>query len=95
MLAHNLASLVCQAAGAQVDLPGRQRVCKRAYAVHLLQRLLPRMVLGLGCMLALLEKAVDLLGGNTHRLVQRRSRPRPANRVKPHPHMAYGIRHKA
>lgn len=89
VLADNLASLVCQAANEQADLPGRRRVCKRAYAAPLLQRLLPRMVLGLCCMLALLDKALDLLGGNTHRRGPGRSRPRPANRIKPHPHMAY------
>lgn len=89
VLADNLASLVCQAASEEADLPGRQRVCNRAYAAPLLQRLLPRMVLDLGFILALLDKAVDLLGGNTHRRVPGRSRPRPANRVKPHPHMVY------
>ena len=89
VLSDNLGSLVCQAASEEADLPGRRRVCNRAYAAPLLQRLLPRMVLGLGCILALLDKALDLIGANTHRRVPGRSRPRPANRVKPHPHMAY------
>ena len=89
VLSDNLGSLVCQAASEEADLPGRQRVCNRAYAAPLLQRLLPRMVLGLGCILAQLDKALDLIGANTHRRDPGRSRPRPANRVKPHPHMAY------
>lgn len=89
VLADNLGALVCQAASAAADLPLRQRVCNRAYAAPLLQRLLPRMVLGLGCIVALLDKALDLLGGNTHRRIPGRSRPRHARHVKPHPHLAY------
>lgn len=89
VLADNLGSLVCHAASEEADLPGRQRVCNRAYAAPVLQQLLPRMVLGLGCILALLDKAIDLIGGNTHRRVPERSRPRPARHVKPHPHLVY------
>jgi len=54
-----------------------------------LQRLLPRMALGLGCIAALLEKAFLLLGGNSHRLVPDRNQPRPKYHVKPHPSLAY------
>lgn len=89
VLADNLSSLVCQVASEEADLPGRQRVCNRAYAAPLLQRLLPRMVPRLGCVFALLHKALNLLGGNTHRRVKDRSRPCPARHVKPHPHLAY------
>lgn len=89
VLADNLGSLVCQAASEEAALPQRQRVCNRAYAAAALQRLLPRMVLGLGCIFALLDQALDLIGANTHRRVPGRSRPRPARHVKPHPHMAY------
>ena len=89
VLADNLGSLVCQAASEEADLPQRQRTCNRAYAGHLMQRLLPRMVLGIGCIFALLVKAVGLLGANTHRRVPGRTQPRPQYHVKPHPSMAY------
>lgn len=42
VLADNLGSLARQAASEQADLPGRQRVCIRAYAAPLLQWMLPR-----------------------------------------------------
>ena len=54
-----------------------------------LQRLFPRMVMGLGGLVALLEKAFELLGANAHRRVPDRSQPRPKRHVKPHPNMAY------
>ena len=69
VLADNLGSLVCQAASEEADLPQRQRTCNRSYAAHLMQRMLPRMVLGMACIFALLAKAVGLLGANTHRRV--------------------------
>jgi hypothetical protein len=47
------------------------------------------MVLGLGCLATLLDKALDLLGANSHRQVPDRKQPRPKNPVKPHPSMAY------
>ena len=68
VLADNLASLVCQGAAQDADFPSRARTCNRAYAAPCLQRLLPRMALGLGCIAALLENAFSLLGGNSHRL---------------------------
>ena len=54
-----------------------------------MQRMLPRMVLGMGCIFALLVKAVGLLDTNTHRRVPGRTQPRPQYHVKPHPSMAY------
>jgi hypothetical protein len=50
VLADNLGSLVCQAASVHADLAARQRICNRAYAAPCLQRLLARMMLGLGCL---------------------------------------------
>jgi len=76
-LADNLGSLACQGASEDADLPSRQRICNRAYAAPYLQLLLPRMVLGLGCIVVLLEKAFGLLGANSHRRVPERSQPRP------------------
>lgn len=89
VLADNLASLVCQGAAQYAELPSRERTCNRAYAAPCLQRLLPRMALGLGCIAALLEKAFSLLGGNSHRIVPDRNQPRPKYHVKPHPKLAY------
>lgn len=89
VLADNLGSLVCQGASEHADLPSRQRNCNRAYAAPCLQRLLPRMVMGLGCLVALLQKVFGLLGANSHRRVPDRSQPRPKRHVKPHPNMAY------
>lgn len=89
VLAGNMGSLMCLAAGERADLAGRQRVCNRAYAAPLLQRVLPRVVLGLGCLLDLLDSAIEMLATNTHRRVKGRSQPRPRRKFKPHPHMAY------
>ena len=89
VLADNLASLVCMGACEAAELQSTNRICNRAYASRCLQRLLPRIVLGLGCIAALLDKAFSLLGANSNRVVPGRSNPRPTNHVKPHPHLAY------
>ncbi|MBK9444545.1 MAG: transposase [Comamonadaceae bacterium] len=65
VLADNLA-LVCMGASAAAGLQDKQRTCNRAYAAPCLQRLLPRMVLGLGCLVTLLGKAFELLGANSN-----------------------------
>ena len=89
VLADNLASLVCMGASEQAGLEEKQRTCNRAYAAPCLQRLLPRLVLGFGCLKNLLAKAFELLGANSHRQVPDRKQPRPKNHVKPHPCMVY------
>lgn len=89
VLADNLTSLVCQGAAQDGDLPSRARTCNRAYAAPCLQRLLPRMVLAIGCIAALLEKAFSLLGANWHARVPDRKQPRPKKHVKPHPSLVY------
>ncbi len=89
VLADNLASLVCIGAAALAGFEEKQRICNRSYASPCLQRLLPRMVLGLGCLSAMLDKAFELLGANSHRQVPDRKQPRPKTHVKPHPSMAY------
>ncbi len=70
VLADNLGSLLCQSASAAADLPTRRRVCNRTYAAALLQRLLPRMVLGQGCLAQWLDKAMEMLAASTHRRVK-------------------------
>lgn len=89
VLADNLASLVCMGASTVAGLEENLRTCNRAYVAPCLQRLLPRLVLGLGCLATLLAKAFDLLGANSHRQMPDRKCPRPKNHVKPHPSMAY------
>ena len=81
--------MVCIGASEAAGLEEKQRTCNRAYAAPCLQRLLPRMVLGLGCLVTLLGKAFELLGANSHRQVPDRKQPRPKKPVKPHPSMAY------
>jgi hypothetical protein len=70
-------------------LEEKQRTCNRAYAASCLQRLLPRLILGLGSLTSLLDKAFALLGANSHRQVPERKQPRPKNHIKPHPSMTY------
>ncbi len=83
--------MLCRGAGEKADLAGRQRVGNRSYAAQLLQRVLPRVVLDLGCLAALLDRALEMLVANTHRPVKHRSQPRPRRKSKPHPHMAYKV----
>ena len=68
----------------------RQRNCNHAYAAPCLQRLLPRMVMRLGCIAALLEKAFGLLGTNSHRRIPDRSQSRPKRHVKQQPNCLTG-----
>ncbi|MBK9440567.1 MAG: transposase [Comamonadaceae bacterium] len=62
VLADNLASLVCTGASAMAGLQNKQRTCNRAYTSPCLQRLLPRMVLGLGCLVTLWERRLNCWG---------------------------------
>jgi len=89
ILADNLASLLCAAAAAQQDLACRSRKCNRSYAVTLLQRAFPRLILIIGDWASLLREVLDLLSANTQRFVRGRSQPRPPNPIKPHPSLAY------
>jgi hypothetical protein len=87
--AHNLASLVCMGAAQVAELDGANRiVCNRSCASLCLQRLLPRMITGLGCIASMLNMAFLLLGANTNAVVPGRSNPRPKNHVNPHPNLA-------
>lgn len=89
VLADNLNALVCMGACEDADLAASNRHCNRVYAGACLQRLLPRLVLGAQCLVALLEKAFGLLGANSHKRRPGRKSPRPNRHVKPHPSMAY------
>lgn len=89
VLADNLSALVCMGACEEANLAASNRHCNRAYAGACLQRLLARLVLGLGCLGALLKKAFGLLGANSHKRRPGRKSPRPNRHVKPHPSMAY------
>jgi len=89
VLADNVAALMCATAQAE-HLAGKPlRLCNRSYACLLVQRVLPRIVLMIGDALCLIATAVEQLAANTQRRHPGRARPRPAHRVKPHPHCAY------
>ena len=89
VLADNIASLMCAAAAAQADLAPRSRKCNRSYAAHLMQRVLPRLVLLIGDVVAEITNALSLLGRASQRFVKGRSQPRPHRHVKPHPSCVY------
>jgi hypothetical protein len=74
VLGDNLNALVCMGAIDDADLAPSNRRCNRAYAGACLQRILPRLVISLECLAALLEKAFGLLGANSHKR-RRRSDP--------------------
>ena len=71
------------------DLPARSRKCNRSYAVALMQRILPRLVLFIGDVRAAISEAIALLAATSQRFVPGRSQPRPVRHVKPHPSCAY------
>jgi Transposase DDE domain len=88
VLADNIAALMCLAAQADLDSPAERR-CNRAHACLILQRVLPRILLGVGDVLTLIDDAVGLMGRTLRRIVPGRSSPRPAHHVKPHARYAY------
>jgi hypothetical protein len=89
VLGDNLNALVCMGASEDADLATNNRRCNRAYEGACLQRLLPRLVMGLQCLAALLEKAFGLVGANSHKRKPGRKSVRPNRHIKPHPSMAY------
>ena len=89
ILADNLASLLCAAAADQADLPSRSRRCNRSYAASLFQRAVARLLMAVGDFFATVDEVLRLLGATTQRFVAGRSSPRPPNRTKPHPYLAY------
>jgi hypothetical protein len=89
VLADNLASLMCMAAAPHNPQDDAPRRCNRTYAAALMQRTLPRLVLLLGDLIATVREVLHLLSLNTQRFIPGRSRPRPAQHVKPHPSAVY------
>nr|WP_319563683.1 IS4 family transposase [uncultured Rhodoferax sp.] len=89
VLADNLHALVCMGVIDDVDLATNERHCNQAYAGNCLQRMLPRLVMGLECLASLLQRAFGLLGANSHKRRPGRKAARPNRHVKPHPNMAY------
>ncbi len=89
VLADNLNTLVCLGAVQEVDQQDVGKQCNRAYAGNCLQRLMPRLMLGLGCVVALLGKAFDLLNATSFKCRSGRKALRPKNHAKPHPNLAY------
>ena len=89
ILADNITSLMCAAAGEQAELAQRGRKCKRSYAAFIMQRALPAMVLLIGDLRAKIDHVLEHLGANWQRCIPRRSRPRVSAHVKPHPSAVY------
>ena len=89
VLADNLNTLVCLGALQEKNPPNAGKQCNRAYAGNCLQRLMPRLVLGLGCVMALLGKAFDLLGATAFKRRPGRKAARSKTHSKPHPNLAY------
>ena len=89
VLADNLNALVCMGASDDAQLTASNRHCNRAYAGACLQRLLPRLVMGLEGLAKLMERAFVLLGANSHKRRPGRKSARLNRHVKPHPSMAY------
>jgi hypothetical protein len=89
ILADNIASALCATAADEVGLAARSRRCNRSYAADYLRRAIPSLVLKLGDWLTTLAQTLTHLGRTTQRVIAGRSRPRPANHVKPHPSMCY------
>jgi Transposase DDE domain len=89
VLADNLASLMCIAAAPNAQPAGKSRRCNRSYAAALLKVALPRLILVIGDFVASLADVLLLLAANTQRFIPGRSRPRPAQHVKPHPSAVY------
>ena len=89
ILADNITSLMCAAGAEQADLPARSRKCNRSYAATYMQRVLPRLVMCLGNVLAEIKLAIAMLGANYQRFVPGRSQPRPPHHIKPHPSCSY------
>jgi hypothetical protein len=89
VLADNITSLLCLAAGVEAEHQEKSRKCNRSYAATLMQRALPRMVLFLGNAAREIARAIKALGAVYQRFVSGRSRPRKPNHVKPHPSVSY------
>jgi len=77
VLTDNLNTLVCMGARDDADLAASDRHCNRTYAGACLQRLIPRLVMGLECLVVLLKKAFALLGANSHKRRAGRKSARP------------------
>ena len=80
---------MCAAGTEHAKLPARSRKCKRSYAATFMQRVLPRLVLRLGNVIAAIVDAVAMPGANSQRIVPGRTRPRKPNPVKPYPSCSY------
>jgi hypothetical protein len=65
------------------------RRCNRSYAAVALHRILPTILLMVGDAHGLIAKTLRDQAANTQRFIPGRSRPRPADCIKPNPRCAY------
>ena len=89
VLADNIAALLCLAVQADDVCPHTRR-CARSSADQVVRQLLPRVLLGIGDVLALIARAVQLIARSLRREPRTpRSSPRKASSLKPHARLAY------
>jgi hypothetical protein len=90
VLADNIASLLCNATQPDAEVnaiePSRAH---RTHAAAVIQRLLPKVLLCVGNVIALIDDALLLIARMRQRVARGRGAPRPARYVKPHPRLAY------
>lgn len=80
---------MCMAAQMGADMLERSRKCVRSYAATAMSRTLPRLVLAIGDLPALVAELLHNLAARWQRHRPGRSRPRPAQHGKPHPSCVY------
>jgi hypothetical protein len=86
VLADNLGALLIHCARGMQERT--DRVCIRSHAASLMQRMLTRLLFLPGALVACIPQIIELLRSNLVRRVDGRSRPQPASKNKPHPHLA-------
>lgn len=90
VVADNLDSLLClQAQPECTSTEQPHRVCNRSYCATVMHRMLPRLLLLPHSRLSTLTEILTVLQQTLLRRIPGRSQPRPSQRAKPHPHMAY------
>jgi hypothetical protein len=90
VLADNIASLLCNATQPDAEAhTNKPRRAHRTHAAAVIQRLLPKVLLSVGNVIALIDEALLLIARMRQRVFRGRSAPRPSRNVKPHPHLAY------
>jgi hypothetical protein len=88
VLADNITALMCLAAHADAQLPGKRR-CQRTHADAAVRTILPRVLLAVGDVLGLIDDTSAPHRSNRSPRTPGRTAPRDPDRSKPHPRLAY------